>query len=114
MEILPVNVAAGDYGEVISETLLEENAVMLYNVYEVIVMMRRTQLYLEEDKYQFIKTIARSRKKSMAEFVREIIYSYMNKFEKDDSLYDIIGIADVPEDNVAARYEDFLYGDKDI
>jgi len=33
--------------------------------------------------------------------------------ERNDSLYDIIGIADVPEDNVAAGYEDFLYGDKE-
>lgn len=33
----------------------------------------------------------------------------MNRFEEHDSLYDVIGIADVKEEDVASRYEDVLY-----
>lgn len=73
-------------------------------------MMRRTQLYLDEEKYQFLKSMAKSKNKSMAEFVREIIGFYMEGFKETDSLYSIIGITDVEED-VAAKYEDYLYGD---
>lgn len=45
----------------------------------------------------------------MAEIVRNIIQAYMNRFEEHDSLYDVIGIADVKEEDVASRYEDVLY-----
>ncbi len=34
----------------------------------------------------------------------------MDSFKETDSLYSIIGITDVDED-VAAKYEDYLYGD---
>ena len=81
----------------------------MYNVYDVMEMMRRTQLYLDEHKYQFLKTVAKSSQKSMAEVVRDIIQNYMNRFEENDSFYDVIGIADVKEEDVASRYEDFLY-----
>lgn len=69
--------------------------------------MRRTQLYLDEDKYQFVKTLAKNRKESMAQVVRDIIGFYITDFKQNDPLFEVIGIADREED-IASNYEDYL------
>jgi len=72
-------------------------------------MMRRTQLYLDEEKYHFLKMMAKSKNKSMSEFIREIIDFYIKDFREKDSFCNLIGITDVEED-IASSYEDYLYG----
>lgn len=75
-------------------------------------MMRRTQLYLDEATYQFLRSLARSKEKSMAEVVREIIDSFRTNYQEKDSLFEVIGIADIKEKHIASRYEEVLYGGK--
>lgn len=74
-------------------------------------MLHRTQLYLDESMYQFLKNLAKSKNESIAEVVRYIIDYYKSKSGKEkDSLYEVIGIGNM-KDNLAADYEDYLYGE---
>lgn len=73
-------------------------------------MLHRTQLYLDEAMYQFIRNLAKSRNKSLAEIVRYIIDYYKSKTAEKDSLYDVMGIGNI-KDNLASDYEDYLYGE---
>jgi len=73
-------------------------------------MLHRTQLYLDEAMYQFLKNLAKSKNESMAEIVRYIINYYKSKTSEKDSLYEVMGIGNI-KDNLASNYEDYLYGE---
>ncbi|GEA14892.1 MAG: hypothetical protein PWR22_1475 [Moorella sp. (in: firmicutes)] len=67
--------------------LLDICAVMLYAVNSEVMDMEykyRTQLYLDEEQYQFLKERAASYNTSMAEVVRQLIAKEQNKQEEID------------------------------
>lgn len=74
--------------------------------------MRRTQLYLDEARYQFLVNFAKKRKESIAQAVRDLIDAFRKKkVSKRDPLFEVCGIVkDKPD--VAENYEDYLYGEK--
>ncbi|MFH1452417.1 MAG: hypothetical protein ABIH00_00330 [Armatimonadota bacterium] len=73
-------------------------------------MLHRTQLYLDEAMYQFLKNLAKIKNKSMAEVVRYIVDYYRSQTSEKDTLYEVMGIGNV-KDNLASGYEDYLYGE---
>lgn len=79
---------------------------------EEVKTMRRTQLYLDEARYQFLLNLAKKKRESIAQVVRELIDAFKEKkLTKRDSLFQVCGIAKDKTD-VAENYEDYLYGDK--
>lgn len=81
---------------------------MLYTVF-----MHRTQLYLDETRYQFLVGWAKRRGQSVAQAVRDLIDERMRstgRSKKTDPLWKIVGIAEGDGSPVAENDEEYLYG----
>ena len=77
--------------------------------------MHRTQIYLEEDDYQMLKSLARRRGSTLAAVIRDIIKAGLNPSPaaaKSDPFNHVIGIGKGDGSAVAENYEDYLYGEK--
>ena len=79
-------------------------------------MAHRTQLYLEDSQYYYLKDLARSEKKSIAEIIRNWIEEkrkkrVVNKF-KNDSLLKIRGFFASGRPDMGENFDDYLYGGK--
>lgn len=77
-------------------------------------MTHRTQLYLDEARYQFLVQWARRRGASIAQAVRELIDERMKEAgaarKRRDSIWSAVGIGSGDGARVAENYEDYLYG----
>lgn len=79
-------------------------------------MTHRTQLYLDSSQYEFLKDLARSEKKSIAQIIREWIDERrqkraLAKIEKDP-FWELRGIGASGHHDVARRFDEYLYGKK--
>lgn len=79
-------------------------------------MAQRTQLYLEDSQYEFLKDLARAEKKSIAQIIREWIDERrqkraLSKIEKDP-FWEIRGIGASGCSDVGRRFDEYLYGKK--
>lgn len=76
--------------------------------------MHRTQLYLDEARYQFLAQWAASRGASIAQAVRDLIDDRMKAAARakkgKDSLWKAVGLGSGDGSRVAENYEDYLYG----
>lgn len=74
--------------------------------------MHKTQLYLDEFRYQYLSDLAKKKKTSIAQIVRDLIDTQIQKRAKetDDPLSKVIGIGKGDGQAVAEHYEDYLYG----
>ncbi|MDP3013295.1 MAG: hypothetical protein Q8M92_03570 [Candidatus Subteraquimicrobiales bacterium] len=75
--------------------------------------MHRTQIYLDETRYQYLVNLARRQKKSIAQVIRELVDEHVKKRagqKEEDSFFKVIGIAAGTGEAIAERYEDVLYG----
>ncbi|MFH1148267.1 MAG: hypothetical protein V1736_11250 [Pseudomonadota bacterium] len=75
--------------------------------------MHRTQIYLDETRYNYLLGLARKQKKSLAQVIRELIDERIQERvmrKEEDPFYAVIGIAEGTGEPVAERYEDVLYG----
>lgn len=78
-------------------------------------MTHRTQLYLDDTQYRFVKDLARKEGKSIAAIIRNWIDERRKKKARvkyeNDPLFKLRGIiSDKPD--VAQNFDDYLYGDK--
>ena len=75
--------------------------------------MHRTQLYLDESRYQYIISLAQKMGTSIASVFRMLIDEHidMNSRNKNDSFFKVVGIASGTGESVAEHYEDILYGE---
>ncbi len=79
-------------------------------------MAHRTQLYLEDNQFEYLKNLARSEKKSIAQIIRDWIEEKRQKkmaknYEKD-SFWKICGLFNSGKPDMAQNFDDYLYGDK--
>jgi hypothetical protein len=77
--------------------------------------VHRTQVYLEQNQYELLKTRARREGKSLAEIIRDSVEAYLGGAAisaRKDPLRSVIGIGNGDGSAVAENYEDFLYGEK--
>jgi hypothetical protein len=77
--------------------------------------LHRTQIYLEEDDYKMLKSIATRKGITLAAVIRDIIKASLNPSPaaaKSDSFNQVIGIGKGDGSAVAENYEDYLYGEK--
>ncbi|MEK7767507.1 MAG: hypothetical protein AAB368_14855 [bacterium] len=77
----------------------------------------RTQLYLDEGRYQYLACLARKRRASIAQVVREFIDEHrdVRARRKKDSFFNIIGMCSSgPKEgwhpDFARHIDDYLYG----
>lgn len=74
----------------------------------------RTQLYLDESRYQFLSQWARKKGSSIAQAVRELIDEKMKAAaqpqKRKDPFWKTVGLGSGDGSAVAENYEDFLYG----
>ena len=86
-------------------------------------MAHRTQLYLDDSQYHYLKDLARRKKKSIAQIVREWIeekkahleIKKKNKAEKEylnDSFFKMRGIFKSGVPDMGEHFDDYLYGNK--
>lgn len=83
---------------------------MLYNVMRE---AHRTQLYLDEARYQYLQCLARKNHVSLAQVVRDLIdrHKEARSKRKQDSFFHIIGMVSRPErPDFAEHIDDYLYG----
>ena len=74
--------------------------------------MHRTQLYLDEPRYQYLLDLARQKKESLAQVVRDLLDEYKKrtvKQPKADPFFKVIGIGKGDGKPVACDYETYLY-----
>lgn len=79
-------------------------------------MAHRTQLYLDDSQYHYIKDLARSEGKSIAQLVRGWIDEKrkrraVKKYE-NDPLFKMRGIFNSGRPDMAEHFDDYLYGGK--
>lgn len=79
-------------------------------------MAHRTQLYLEDSQYQYLRDLARKEKKSVAQLIRDWIEEKRKarkstKYLKD-SFFKGRGIFSSGVPDMAEHFDDYLYGDK--
>ncbi|WP_287963481.1 ribbon-helix-helix protein, CopG family [Alcanivorax sp.] len=76
--------------------------------------MHRTQIQLEERQYRYLKAKARRSGKSISALLRELVDDQIREQDKrgNDSLLEIVGMAEGPADSTARRHDDYLYGNK--
>ncbi|MBI2346289.1 MAG: hypothetical protein HYV03_05295 [Deltaproteobacteria bacterium] len=79
-------------------------------------MAHRTQLYLDDSQYQFVKDLARAERKSIAQLFREWIEERRHlraqkRYEKDP-FWQMRGIGASGRSDIAKHFDDYLYGDK--
>lgn len=91
---------------------------MLYAVYSTweVLMSHRTQLYLEDSQYHYLKDLARSKGKSIAQIIREWIEEKRKKKAakkyEDDPLFKMRGIFSSGRPDMGRNFDDYLYGGK--
>ena len=79
-------------------------------------MAHRTQLYLDDTQYEYLKDLARAEKKSIAQVIRDWIEErrqkrLLTKFDKDP-FWKLRGIGSSGLKDVGRRFNDYLYGRK--
>ena len=79
-------------------------------------MIHRTQLYLEETQYEYIKVLASSLKKSIAEIIREWIDQHIEK-QTDKKIttnpfWKTVGMISSGKNDSARKFDEYLYGKK--
>lgn len=79
-------------------------------------MAHRTQLYLEDSQYHFLKDLARSQKRSIAQIIRNWIEEKkrkgaLKKYEKDP-FFKIRGLFSSGNPDIARNFDSYLYGRK--
>lgn len=74
--------------------------------------MHKTQLYLDEFRYRYLSDLAKKKKTSIAQIVRNLIDAHIEKRTKetDDPLSKVVGIGTGDGQAVAEHYEEYLYG----
>lgn len=79
-------------------------------------MAHRTQLYLNDSEYLFLKDEARKKKKSIAQIVRDWIEEKRKKRAgkkyMSDPFWKIRGIFGSGHSDIGRHFDDYLYGDK--
>ena len=79
-------------------------------------MAHRTQLYLDDDQYQYLKQLSQSQGKSIAQIVREWIEkkrkTRINKKYENDPFFKIRGVFGSGKGDIARNFDDYLYGNK--
>lgn len=80
-------------------------------------MAHRTQLYLEDAQYEYLKDLTRRQKKSMAQIIREWIDEkrQARKAKKylDDPFFKARGLFGSGRPDMAEHFDDYLYGNKE-
>ncbi len=80
-------------------------------------MAHRTQLYLEDAQYEYLKELTRIQKKSMARIIRDWIEEKRQarnlKNYLDDPLFKICGLFHSGRPDMAEHFDDYLYGGKE-
>ncbi|EKD42486.1 MAG: hypothetical protein ACD_73C00139G0003 [uncultured bacterium] len=78
-------------------------------------MAHRTQLYLDEIQYQYLKTLSQKEGKSIAQIIRDWIEDRRNKKDlkkvKNDPFLKLRGHFKSGHPDMAAKFDDYLYGD---
>ncbi len=81
-------------------------------------MMKRKQIYLDEDSDRSLKHLAHSTKTSEAELIRKAVKDYLSKYRRKspvkDPLLDLIGLCDNskgPKDS-SLHHDKYLYRKK--
>lgn len=79
-------------------------------------MAHRTQLHLDDSQYQFLKTLARSEGKSIAQVIRDWIEEKKKKggakkYEKDP-FFKMRGLFSSGRADMGKNFDDYLYGGK--
>lgn len=79
-------------------------------------MSHRTQVYLDKNQYDFLKEQSKNQDKSMANLIRDWIDEKRRiLFQKDgdkDTLFEIRGLFKSGQTDIAEKFDDYLYGDK--
>ena len=79
-------------------------------------MIHRTQLHLNDSQYQYLKDLAKSERKSVAQIVREWIEEKKKKRVtrrfKHDPIFKMRGIFSSGRPDMGENFDDYLYGDK--
>jgi hypothetical protein len=87
---------------------------LLYCITAEEAIMHRTQLYLDEARYNFLIQWARRRGGSIAQAVRDLIDEHMHaaagQRKKKDPLWKAVGSAAGDGSAVAENHKDYLYG----
>lgn len=79
-------------------------------------MSHRTQIYLEDAQYEFLKESARTQKKSIAQVIRDWVEEKrkkrtLKKYENDPFIKSF-GSFNSGRPDMARNFDDYLYGDK--
>ena len=77
--------------------------------------MHRTQIYLEREQYELLKSQARREGRTIAAVIRAILDRHLgrgSKRTKHDPFEAVVGIGRGDGSAVAENYEDYLYGDE--
>lgn len=78
-------------------------------------VVHRTQLHLDEERYRYLSLKAKSRGKSIAQIVRDLIDEDRSRPSakwKKDSIWKMVGMFKGDGSAVAEHVDDYLYGDK--
>ena len=77
--------------------------------------MHRTQIQLEERQYRYLKAMSRRSGKSISALLRELVDDRIREQNESgkDSLLEIVGMAEGPEEATARHHDDYLYGNKE-
>ena len=82
--------------------------------------MKRTQIYLPTEMYEWLKERADENGESMANQIREAVAIYMVNapssktlptLDENDPIWDMIGMGDSSDEMVEQPYDELLYGD---
>lgn len=76
-------------------------------------LMHRTQIYLDGQHYQLLRSRAQREGKTIASIVREILDQHFGLKGGSDPLARVIGIGKGDGAAVAEHYENYLYGEQD-
>lgn len=79
--------------------------------------MHRTQLYLDEARYEYLSALARQKGTSIAQVVRDLIDKERNRRKKRrgkaDPIWEMVGIIEDERKDIASNYESYLYDEGD-
>lgn len=83
-------------------------------------MAHRTQLHLDDMEYQYLKDLARSEGKSIAQLIRDWIKEKRQQKEKKkatkkylkDPFFKMYGLFSSGRSDMGKNFDDYLYGDK--
>ena len=76
--------------------------------------MHRTQIYLDDLEYRYLKDLAKTEGKSMAAIIRTWIKDHIKKRirKKKDPLLELSGIIKKAPKDMASKFDKYLYGEK--